>query len=186
MRANGEYRAVKIIDKLKISANALTLLKSQIANLRNLVHPNIVRLNEVYESITYIFLVMEFCEGQDLFREINKCKTFSEKDAARVTKQILQAIAYCHSNNIAHRDLKPENIVIDNTHNYGLIKVIDFDTSYHFSKESHEMDEIWGTPYYIAPEVLAGTYTEKCDMWSIGVILYIMLCGQPPFVGTSE
>ena len=99
-----------------------------------------------------------------------------------MTKQILQSIAYCHGNNIAHRDLKPENILID-VNNRGAIKVIDFGTSHHYDGTSHVMHQMYGTPYYIAPEVLQGNYTEKCDLWSIGVILYIMLCGSPPFGG---
>jgi len=102
-----------------------------------------------------------------------------------VTKQILQAIAYCHAQNVAHRDLKPENVLID-TKNKGSIKVIDFGTSHAYDTENHTMHQIYGTPYYIAPEVLVGNYDEKCDLWSIGVILYIMMCGRPPFGGSND
>ena len=109
----------------------------------------------------------------------------TENEAAHVTKQILQAIAYCHSQNIAHRDLKPENVLID-IKNRGTIKVIDFGTSHHYSADSNVMHQQYGTPYYIAPEVLQGQYNEKCDMWSIGVMLYIMLSGRPPFNGATE
>ena len=110
---------------------------------------------------------------------------FTENEAAHVTKQVLQAIAYCHQMNIAHRDLKPENVLID-VKNRGQIKVIDFGTSHHYDPNSKVMHQMYGTPYYIAPEVLSGTYTEKCDLWSIGVMLYIMLSGRPPFNGNSE
>ena len=102
-----------------------------------------------------------------------------------MTKQILQAIAYCHAQNVSHRDLKPENILID-TKNKGSIKVIDFGTSHAYDTENHTMHQIYGTPYYIAPEVLVGNYDEKCDLWSIGVILYIMMCGRPPFGGSND
>lgn len=93
-----------------------------------------------------------------------------------MTKQVLQAIAYCHGQQIAHRDLKPENILID-VKNGGSIKVIDFGTSQTYDANDHTMHQMYGTPYYIAPEVLFGKYTEKCDLWSIGVILYVMLSG---------
>ena len=130
-------------------------------------------------------MVTELCEGCELFDEISKRETFTELEAAHVTKQLLQAIAYCHGQNIAHRDLKPENVLID-IKNRGIIKVIDFGTSHHYDSSNHTMHQLYGTPYYIAPEVLSGNYTEKCDIWSIGVIVYIMLCGKPPFTGSSE
>ena len=86
---------------------------------------------------------------------------------------------------MAHRDLKPENILID-VNNRGAIKVIDFGTSHHYGKPTTNMHQMYGTPYYITPEVLHGNYTEKCDLWSIGVMLYIMLCGSPPFNGSDD
>jgi calcium-dependent protein kinase len=102
-----------------------------------------------------------------------------------VTKQVLSAVAYCHEKRVAHRDLKPENILIDSKQK-GAIKVIDFGTSHLYGKDDHKMHQMYGTAYYIAPEVLLGNYTEKCDMWSIGVILFIMLSGKPPFFGSSD
>lgn len=101
-----------------------------------------------------------------------------------MTKQILQAISYCHEKHVAHRDLKPENILIDPKQK-GAIKVIDFGTSHLFDEKTY-MHQMYGTAYYIAPEVLSGNYTKKCDLWSIGVILYIMLSGKPPFWGSSD
>jgi calcium-dependent protein kinase len=97
---------------------------------------------------------------------------------------VLQAISYCHENNVAHRDLKPENLLLDSKHN-NTIKVIDFGTSSEFEAGS-KMKEIYGTAYYIAPEVLSFDYNEKCDIWSIGVILYILLSGRPPFDGNDD
>ena len=94
-------------------------------------------------------------------------------------------MAYCHEKNVAHRDLKPENILIDSKQR-GQIKVIDFGTSHVFDSDNPDMKQMYGTAYYIAPEVLEGKYTAKCDMWSIGVILYIMLCGRPPFSGHND
>mmetsp|Transcript_16498 Transcript_16498/g.20892 ORF Transcript_16498/g.20892 Transcript_16498/m.20892 type:complete len:233 (-) Transcript_16498:827-1525(-) len=96
------------------------------------------------------------------------------------------AVAYCHANQVSHRDLKPENILIEFKTNDISLKVIDFGTSHHYEKGNHQMTQLYGTPYYIAPEVLFGDYNEKCDVWSIGVILYILLSGMPPFGGSDE
>lgn len=185
VKANGEQRAVKMIDKLTLDEPERVRLKYEIDILTNLNHPNIVRLYEVYENKSNIFLVTELCDGCELFEEITSRRIFAENESAVVTKQILQAIAYCHGRNVAHRDLKPENILID-VNNRGSIKVIDFGTSHHYGKANTVMHQMYGTPYYIAPEVLQGNYTEKCDMWSIGVMLYIMLCGSPPFNGSDD
>ena len=112
-KSTGEFRAVKIIDKLNMGEQERVRLKYEIDILKNLNHPNIVRLYEVYENKSSIFLVTELCDGVELFDEIAKRQKFSELEAAIVTKQILQAISYCHLKNVAHRDLKPENILID-------------------------------------------------------------------------
>lgn len=129
-------------------------------------------------------MVMEVCGGVELFNAINTRNNFCEEKAANIIKQLLQVMAYCHANEVAHRDLKPENILID-TKKDDFIKVIDFGTSHHFEKDNNQMYQTTGTPYYVAPEVLKGNYTEKCDMWSIGVILYVILCGRAPFNGSS-
>jgi len=114
-----------------------------------------------------------------------KRKAFSEKDAALVTKQVLSAVAYCHGKKVAHRDLKPENILLVSKQNTEIVKLIDFGTSQVFAP-GEEMTQGYGTAYYVAPEVLSGHYTEKCDIWSLGVILYILLCGSPPFAGDDD
>ena len=121
--------------------------------MKNLTHPNIVQLYEIFESKASLYLVTELCDGRELFDEIQDRKNFDERDAALVIKQVLQAIAYIHGKNVAHRDLKPENLLID-AENGGAIKVIDFGTSYHFGTENRQMTKKEGTPYYIAPEVL--------------------------------
>jgi calcium-dependent protein kinase len=180
-----EDRAVKIINKNNMSESENVRLKYEIDILKNLIHPNIVRLYEVYEDKNSIFLVTELCDGRELFDEIIARSRFIEQEAAIVTKQLLQAMAYCHEKNVAHRDLKPENILI-NYKEKGSIKVIDFGTSHVYDSNDHQMHQMYGTAYYIAPEVLAGNYTEKCDMWSIGVILYVMLSGKPPFNGKND
>lgn len=103
-------------------------------------------------------------------------KTFSERKAAETMKQVLRAVLYCHENNIVHRDLKPENVLYETSKAGSVLKVVDFGTSRSF-EANKKMSQKIGTPYYIAPEVLLNNYDEKCDIWSCGVILFIMLCG---------
>lgn len=99
-----------------------------------------------------------------------------------MVKQVLSAINYCHSQNIVHRDLKPENLLLDRTGDQTRVTIIDFGTAGSFVP-GEKMTQKYGTPYYIAPEVLRKSYDQKCDLWSCGVILYILLCGYPPFNG---
>jgi len=121
-----------------------------------------------------------------LFEEIIRRKRFEEKDAASIMQKLLSAISYCHENNIIHRDLKPENILIEYiTNNEIEVKIIDFGASvFHDAKKLQT--EKFGTVYYVAPEVLAGRYDYKCDVWSLGVILYVLLCGEAPFAGKND
>ena len=125
------------------------------------------------------------CNGGELFDKIAEEQYFSETDAAKIIKQILSAVNYCHQRNIVHRDLKPENLLLNRDAEDPKITIIDFGTSGIFDP-SQKMQQKYGTPYYIAPEVLNNSYDEKCDLWSIGVILYILLCGYPPFNGAND
>lgn len=152
--------------------------------MKKLDHPNILRIYEVYQDKKRYFLITELCTGGELFDEIAKKMTFSERDAAIIIQQILEAIAYWHTKNIVHRDLKPENVLIDSA-NKNNIKVIDFGTS-HKMKPKQKMNQAFGTSYYIAPEVLTTDYDEKWDWWSIGVMTYILLWGKPPFDGETD
>lgn len=128
-----------------------------------------------------------FIKGGELFDEIIKRKFLTEQDAMFIIRQILSATMYCHSKGVVHRDLKPENILIDYVAENGriMIKIIDFGTAL-FVPPQTKISEMLGTPYYIAPEVITGEYNEKCDVWSIGVILYILLSGSPPFSGEDD
>ena len=130
-------------------------------------------------------LVFRLCTGGELFERIASEEYFSERDAANITKQVLSAINYCHSRNIVHRDLKPENLLLDTGGENPRVTIIDFGTSGVFDPEKR-MSQKFGTPYYIAPEVLKRNYDQKCDLWSCGVILYILLCGYPPFNGAND
>lgn len=127
-KETGAVRAVKIMKKSKISKSDWTRLRYEIDILKNLDHPNILRLFEVFEDKQQIYLVTEICDGGELFDEIINRGKFEEKDAAPIMKQLLSAISYCHKKNVCHRDLKPENILLD-AKDKGTIKLIDFGTS---------------------------------------------------------
>ena len=154
--------------------------------MKKIDHGNIVKVVESFENKSTIFIVMELFTGVEIFEYISKQEKFTENDAIAIIKQVLDATATCHQNGIAHRDLKPANILID-PEAKGLIKIIDFGIAQsQFDVEELSDDIVFGTPYYNAPEVLICEFSRMSDMWSIGVILYTMLCGDPPFAGSND
>ena len=181
--------AVKTIKKSRVSR--METLRREIEIMRTVKHPNVILLADVFEDDRYIHLVMEMCTGGELFdRIIKKAESiegrYSEKDAANIMQQILRGLEYCHNeHNVCHRDLKPENFLFKSEDSEEGLKIIDFGLS-RFSEDNMAMTTRVGTPYYIAPEVLARKYTKACDMWSIGVIMYITLSGYPPFFGDCD
>lgn len=189
-RETGEWYAIKSIRKSKVSK--VDVLRREIEILREVEHPNIIRLKEIYEDDKYLHIITELCSGGELFdRIIDKTQSdeghFSERDAAKLIRCILDAIAYCHDvKQIVHRDLKPENFLFKTKDEDADIKIIDFGLSRHDNQNFGVMKTKVGTPYYVAPEVLRREYTKSCDIWSIGVITYILLCGYPPFYGDSD
>jgi calcium-dependent protein kinase len=180
------FRAIKQMQKLHIDDLSLW---SEISIMRQLDHPHIMKLFSTFEDKHSVFIVSELCSGGQLFDAIIDEGSLSERKAANMMKQILQAVTYCHKRFICHRDLKPENFMLlqkarlEDIH----IKLIDFGTAKRFDME--EMTTKVCTVHYVAPELLksqATPYTEKCDVWSAGVILYVMLCGAPPFNGDTD
>lgn len=141
-------------------------LRDEIDILCQLDHPNIVRLEEVYETPDYMYLVLELCTGGELLDRLNSLKDrhYTEKDAADYVKTMVNAVRYVHDHNITHRDLKLENFLLQDTSEHPDLKLIDFGLSRHF-KANEKLHVAVGTPYYVAPEVLRGTYNEKCDLW---------------------
>jgi len=175
--------AVKILKKAKLDPTAKKVLEREIAVMSKLQHPNIVSLIEAFDTTRKTYLILELVSGGELFDEIiSKDEPYYEKDAADIVRQVLLAIRYMNSMGIAHRDLKPENLLLDDDHN---IKISDFGLSKDFSNE--DMTTSCGTATYVAPEVLtASGYDVACDIWSVGVITYILLSGHVPFDGPSE
>jgi len=167
------------------------LLKNEIIILKKLSHPNIVRIYEFYESCNCYYLINEYCSGGELFNYINNSK-FNEQQLSIIFYQVFSGLKYLHENNILHRDLKPENILVckkeldlEAGEEYFWVKIIDFGTAKIFENDKKE-NSVVGSPYYIAPEVLNKNYNEKCDSWSVGVILYMFLVGRPPFDGQNN
>jgi calcium-dependent protein kinase len=177
-------RAVKVIYKQHDPKEEEKLI-NEVNILRSLDHPNIMEVLEFYQDDDYFFIVSDFYDGGELYDRVQFGNSLSEKDAARAMKQILSAIYYCHERNIVHRDLKLENIVYESKSEDAILKIIDFGNSKFMSTPS-TLKHHYGTVYYVAPEVLKGAYTEKCDVWSCGVILYMLLSGKPPFDGPDD
>ena len=178
---------MKIIHKNKKIKNGDDLeIINEINILRTMDHPNILKIFEFYISKESYFIITELCSGGELFQEIIDNGPFDEKQTSYIMYQIFSAVNYCHKINIIHRDLKPENIlIVKREKNLLRIKICDFGTSKIHDKGTIQK-KIVGSSYYIAPEILEKKYNEKCDLWSCGVILYILLSGKPPFEGIKD
>jgi len=187
-RITDSIRAMKVINKSSTcSEEDDKEIFNEINILRTLDHPNILKIFEFYSNKESYSIVTELCSGGELFQEIIDKGPFNESYSAYVMFQVLSAINYCHNMKIVHRDLKPENILITERDKNGFprIKICDFGTSKMFEKGAVQR-KLVGSSYYIAPEVLKKKYDEKCDIWSCGVILYILLSGRPPFSGEND
>ena len=186
-RTTAERFACKRISKKKVKDREV--LTQEINLMIDLDHPNIVKLFEVFEDKTYIFLIMEMLKGGELFdRILSRAKSnnyYTEKEIVRIYKQVVSGISFIHSNNVCHRDIKPENIIFADEKEESSIKIIDFGLSKIFDRKSNMTSQI-GTCFYMSPEVIAGNYNEKCDVWALGVLLYILVCGRPPFAGAND
>jgi len=179
-KKTNEKFAVKRIKKVMVEGDDIKLLRREIQIMKKVNHCNILKLFEVFEDDEEFFLVMELVTGKELFDKIVERGQYSEKDAANIVKQLVSAVDYLHANGIAHRDLKPENILSADSNDTEVIKIADFGFSKNFGEE--KLMTSCGSPGYVAPEVLTcESYDKSVDMWSVGVIIYILLCGYPPF-----
>lgn len=179
--------ACKSISKRKLrTAVDVEDVRREVAIMSTLPeHPNVVKLKATYEDDENVHLVMELCEGGELFDRIVARGHYSERAAAHVARTIAEVVRMCHVNGVMHRDLKPENFLFANKKENSVLKAIDFGLSVFF-KPGERFSEIVGSPYYMAPEVLKRNYGPEVDIWSAGVILYILLCGVPPFWAETE
>lgn len=186
-RKTGQHVAVKILDKGKVmKIGLMDQIKREISVMRLVRHPNVVRLYEVMASKSKIYFVIEYASGGELFNKVAKGK-LKEDAARRYFQQLIAAVDFCHSRGVYHRDLKPENLLLDEQS--GNLKVSDFGLS--ALAESRRQDGLLhttcGTPAYVAPEVISkrGYDGEKADIWSCGVILFVLLAGYLPFHDTN-
>ncbi|KAL8118255.1 calcium-dependent protein kinase 10-like [Apium graveolens] len=186
-RETREKLACKSISKKKLrTAIDVEDVRREVAIMSSLpMHSNIVKLRATYEDGEAVHLVMELCEGGELFDRIVARGHYSERAAASVAKTVAEVVKMCHDNGVIHRDLKPENFLFANKKETSPLKAIDFGLSVFF-KPGEKFSEIVGSPYYMAPEVLRRNYGPEVDVWSAGVILYILLCGVPPFWAETE
>ncbi|XP_028763379.1 calcium-dependent protein kinase 10-like [Neltuma alba] len=186
-RETKEALACKSISKRKLrTAVDIEDVRREVAIMSTLPdHPNVVKLKATYEDNENVHLVMELCEGGELFDRIVARGHYSERAAATVARTIAEVVRMCHANGVMHRDLKPENFLFANKKENSVLKAIDFGLSVFF-KPGERFSEIVGSPYYMAPEVLRRNYGPEVDIWSAGVILYILLCGVPPFWAETE
>ncbi|KAK3913599.1 Serine/threonine-protein kinase SIK3 [Frankliniella fusca] len=175
--------AIKIIDKTRLDEENLKKIFREIQIMTKLRHPNIIRLYQVMETEKMIYLVTEYASGGEIFDYLVGQGKMDESEARRIFHQIVEAVHYCHSHNVVHRDLKAENLLLDSRMD---IKLADFGFSNHF-KPGQMMSTWCGSPPYAAPELFEGREYDgpKADVWSLGVVLYVLVCGTLPFDGAT-
>jgi len=173
--------AVKVINKIKLNKQEKEFLRTEIAIMRLIDHPNVIQLKEVFDTKKHLLIVMEMVEGGELFDRILKKRVISEYGASQIIKQLLEVVSYLHEVGIIHRDIKPENILLADTSDIPQIKLADFGLS-KLAGPSDSQKLACGTLGYVAPEVLSQEgYNFKADIWSIGVVAYLLLTGRLPF-----
>ncbi|XP_027348937.1 calcium-dependent protein kinase 1-like isoform X2 [Abrus precatorius] len=186
-KATGKKYACKSIPKVKLVGNDdVEDVRREIQIMHHLAGcSNVISIKGAYEDGVAVHVVMEMCAGGELFDRIVERGHYTERKAAKLARTIVSVIEACHSRGVMHRDLKPENFLFVDGHEDSTLKAIDFGMSVFF-KPGDIFRDVVGSPYYIAPEVLCRRYGPEADVWSAGVIIYILLCGTPPFWGESE
>uniref|UniRef100_A0A7S2U0C5 Protein kinase domain-containing protein n=1 Tax=Lotharella oceanica TaxID=641309 RepID=A0A7S2U0C5_9EUKA len=182
-KKDGKELAVKIIKKAKLGQKELQIVHDEVKIMDKINHPHCVKLEEIFETNKKLYLVMEKLSGGELFDRIVAKGSYSEKEASILIRSVAIALAYLHKIGIVHRDLKPENLIYADKSQESPIKITDFGLAkLKLAQGDGMMTTACGTPGYVAPEVLKKEkYNEAVDIWSLGVILYILLCGFPPF-----
>jgi len=182
-KAPGSAFALKTIPHCNLAVKN----RHDIEIMKMMNHPNIIKLHDTFKACSNTYIVMELCSGGELYDKLNNVGSIPEVQSARVMHQIFDAVRYMHDQHICHRDIKPENIMLATTDSLetNTVKVIDFGLAKTF-KMGEMMNTVTGSCYYVAPQVLLGKYNHLCDMWSCGVIMYCMLCAEPPFTGDTD
>ncbi|KAI3705283.1 hypothetical protein L1987_75518 [Smallanthus sonchifolius] len=186
-KGSGELHACKSIAKRKLlSDDDVEDVRREVQIMHHLTeHANVISIKGTYEDAVAVHLVMELCAGGELFDRIVARVHYSERKAAGLARTIVGVVEACHSLGVMHRDLKPENFLFMNKREDAVLKTIDFGLSVFF-KPGEIFHDVVGSPYYVAPEVLKKNYGPEVDVWSAGVIVYILLCGVPPFWAETE
>ena len=187
---------IKSVSRQKVKKD-VEMLETELSTLQKTDHPNVIQFHEIFRDDTHIHFVMEFCSGGDLFEYLMDREFLDEVESCFMIIKLISAIQHLHERNICHRDLKIENILLESSirentgkkgkfQKYPNIKLIDFGLSKILNSSTERMKTKLGTPYYVSPEILMGDYDKNCDMWSVGVICYVLLCGCPPFNANNE
>mmetsp|Transcript_9982 Transcript_9982/g.19589 ORF Transcript_9982/g.19589 Transcript_9982/m.19589 type:complete len:351 (+) Transcript_9982:289-1341(+) len=185
----GETVAIKCIRKKHLSREDREGLEAEVRILSGMDHPNIIKLYGMHEDGSNYYVVTELVRGGELFDRIVAKEFYQERDAAQVVKTIAEALKYCNEHGVVHRDLKPENILMEDDEDDHQLKLADFGFAKELDTSSEEamLKTTCGTPGYVAPEIISGRpYGKEVDMWSLGVITYILLCGYPPFYDENQ
>lgn len=186
-RSSGELFAVKCMAKKSLTKEDRRAVNGEVSILMSLDHPNIIKVFGVYEDDASVFIVTELLRGGELFDRIVQHEYYSEGMAARVVKTMAEALAYCDKRNVVHRDIKPVNVLLVDPADDMSLKLADFGFAVEVGGCGAELTETCGTPGYVAPEILKGQpYGREVDMWSLGVIAFILLCGYPPFFDDNQ
>ncbi|MCO5601009.1 hypothetical protein L7F22_055125 [Adiantum nelumboides] len=192
LKGNGEFQeptvAVKIIPKTEMrTSRDVQDVEQEVKILKALSgHSNLIQFHEVFEDIDRVYIVMELCTGGELLQQIlDRGGRYAEEEAKAIISQMLSAVAFIHLQGVVHRDLKPENFLFKNQDKWPLMKVIDFGLS-DYVRPDERLKDIVGSAYYVAPEVLEQSYGTEADIWSVGVIAYILLSGNRPFWARTE
>jgi calcium-dependent protein kinase len=187
-RVTGDERAVKVMNVEKVTSYYLRKLHTEIEILKQVDHPNIVKLKDVFFGKRSVYVITDLCRGGELFELLNSGRNqgfvFREDRASKLMRDMTSAVHYLHSRGIVHRDLKLENFLFESKTSNSPLILIDFGLSKHFEPEE-KLSQRVGSCYYTAPDVLNGSYDHRCDIWSLGVLCYMLLSGSPPFHGNT-
>lgn len=175
--------AIKSVSKAKVKGD-IVLLKRELEVMRMIDHPNLIKYYSAFEDGKYLHIVMELCSGGDLLEKLSSEGFIDEGQVRIIMRKLMLAVHHLHRVTICHRDLKPDNFLFASKAAGAEIKIIDFGMSIK-QPDLQQMSSFVGTPYYLAPEVIAGNYGLECDIWSLGVVMFVLLSGQQPFGGET-